>query len=157
MILAFDPGEKTGYACYNTKTKDLSYGLIKEKDTLQYMEQIGEVYQNNLPSVVLIEQPFVKFLSAAMSLARCTERIKIAVLLQFPDALIVDVPNLTWKKAIIGKGKVKKGKSFVISKDQTKKFVNQKFGLNLTDDNITDAIAISLYGEKLMEKCQERT
>jgi len=144
MILAFDPGNNTGYCAYDSDD-NIQFGLIKEEKTLQYMEQVAEVYANTRPEMVVIEKPFIgkKFSKSPLDIARCVERIKISILLQYPDAMIEEVSNSEWKKAIIGKGNCKK--------EETIKFINNKFHLNLKDNNITDAMALSLYGDYLLK------
>lgn len=144
MILAFDPGQYTGYCAYESGN-NIQFGLIKEERPLQYMEQIAEVYSNSRPELVVIEKPFIgnKFSKSPLDIARCVERIKIAILLQYPDAMIVEVSNSEWKKAIVGKGNCKK--------EETIKFINEKFHLKLKDNNVTDAMALSLYGDYLLK------
>lgn len=151
-VLSFDPGNITGW-CYSDKGLPVKYGIIKyKKNQFDYMAQVSGLYKFFLPEIVMIEEPFSnpQKPNVVSSLARCVERITIAVKLQFRDACIYEIPPAQWKKEFVGKGNA--GKQDVLEHVET------KFRLGLTElygkkaDNISDAIAIALVGEQMYER-----
>jgi len=147
MILAFDPGKQTGFAVMD-KGKLIEYGTIKQKTELKYLGEISELYIDIKPEVVFIEKPFAGRNPAAIcSLARTVEMIRIAVLQEYAEALIVELPPSEVKKAITGAGNAKK--------EQVKKMVEQIFketaGKDITFDQ-ADAIALAYMGERLLKQ-----
>lgn len=150
MILAFDPGKETGYAVID-KGKLIEYGTVKQTGELKYLGEISDLYLDITPEAVFIEKPFVgKNPVAICSLARTVQMIRIAVLTEYPEALIVEISPSEVKKAITGVGNAKK--------EQVKKMVEQIFkevaGKDITYDQ-SDAIAIAVTGERLYSQARK--
>jgi crossover junction endodeoxyribonuclease RuvC len=147
MILAFDPGKETGYAVID-KGKLIEYGTVRQTGELKYLGEISDLYLDITPEVVFIEKPFVGRNPVAIcSLARTVQMIRIAVLTEYPEALIVEVSPSEVKKGITGSGSAKK--------EQVKKMVEQLFketaGKDITFDQ-SDAIALAYMGERLLKQ-----
>jgi len=144
MVLGFDPGKQTGFAVIN-KGKLVGLGTIAQESELSYIDEITNLYCKVVPEVVFIEKPFCgRNPSAICSLARTVQMIRIAILQEYSDALIVELSPSEVKKGITGVGNAKK--------EQVKKMVEQLFP-EIRNKNITfdqaDAIAIAVMGERL--------
>lgn len=140
-ILGIDTGGKTGYAIIdkteienekaNAKIWDLvATGIIEFKPvtecksknrlatdgTLDYYAQIAALYRTYQPSFVVYESPFFgEFVSTIISLVQKVTIIKLAIRLEYPEALIIEVPPSEWRKSLgIKQPKRKKGEPSII-------------------------------------------
>jgi len=150
MVLGFDPGKATGFAVVDGGEL-VGLGTIVQESELSYIAEIKELYWKVEPEVVFIEKPFAgRNPSAICSLARTVQMIRIAILQEYPEALIVELSPSEVKKAITGAGNAKK--------EQVKKMVEQIFkevaGKDITYDQ-SDAIAIAYTGDRLCKEAEE--
>lgn len=130
-ILGIDPGGKTGYAIidvqklYNgedfaTIWDLVGTGMIKFKTPLDYHAQMTALYRTYKPSFVVYEQPHMgHFPKVVISLTEKVTIMKMAILLEYPEALIVETTPSEWRKVLgIKQPKRKKGEPSII-KDLT--------------------------------------
>lgn len=175
-ILSFDPGNSTGYAIIDkveianqsasAKIWDLvATGIIEFKPVtecksknrmatdgiLDYYAQAAALYRTYQPSFVVIESPFVgKFKNSVMPIVRDVTIIKLAIRLEYPEALIIDITPSEWRKTLgIKEPKRKKGEPSII-KDITRGVIADIMGVSpgtlamaYTEHEI-DAIGIAL-------------
>ena len=105
MILAFDPGNETGFAVVENK-KVIDCGIIyyhqkpklKHMDELLYIKAVKHLYEKYLPEITLIEQGFMgRYPSIVKALERKITLIKVGVKMCFPEALIKTTTPTEWK------------------------------------------------------------
>lgn len=138
MKLAFDPGDKTGYAVLD-KNKIIETGIIKYKTEMDYFHKIKNLYDNLLPDFVVVEQPFAgKFAKAVISLAKKVAIITLACKSRIEEALVVEIPPSEWKKKIGLKGNAKK--------EEIQEKIKELFDKELTEHE-ADAVGLALSVE----------
>lgn len=153
MVLGFDCGGNTGWGVINEKdNKLIEWGLVKGsgKNIIEYLEEIKSVYRKHLPDIVVIEEPFinVKKPTAVIPLVKFIQTVVIGVLEENRDALILFVSNKTVKKWVGGNGNCKKE---TVYNKVVKGFKLEGFNYEEYND-VTDAIALSLVGCKVLRK-----
>ena len=123
-ILSFDPGSKTGYAVidkievanqsasakiwdlvdtgvieFKPVTECKSKGRMATDGTLDHYAQVAALYKTYKPSFVVIESAFMgKFVNTITSLVQKVTTIKLAIRLEYPEALIIDTATSDWRK-----------------------------------------------------------
>lgn len=155
-ILGIDPGGKTGYAVIDVierknnlacaKIWDLvatgiiefkpvaeckSKGRLATDGTLDYYAQVTALYKTYQPSFVVIESAFMgEFVNTIISLVQKVTIIKLAIRLEYPEALIIDTAPSEWRKVLgIKEPKRKKGEPSII-KDITRGVIADIMGVS---------------------------
>ena len=144
MILAIDSSTTaTGY-CIRDKDKIVKYGVIKPNKTLSTIEKIiyiekelKALWYKYKPEYIIIEEMNVcRNMQTMRKLIGLIEHLDI----EFTklEALVIRVTPSSWRK-----GKIK-GKTRQELKEASRKYVKEKYGLDVSDDE-ADAIIISEY------------
>ena len=157
-ILSIDPGSKTGYAVidkievenqsglasakiwdlvatgvieFKPVTECKSKGRLATDGTLDYYAQVTALYKTYQPSFVVIESAFMgEFVNTIISLVQKLTIIKLAIRLEYPEALIIDVSPSEWRKALgVKEPKRKKGEPSIV-KDLTRGVLAEIMGLS---------------------------
>lgn len=135
---------ETGYAIYK-KNKLVDHGIfttekIKEnkenihsKKLLYIYMMLNKLKKDNKPDIIIIEDSFVRHNKATKALSK----VRGVAELVFADTEIILYPTRLIKKAITNNGNATK-------LDMINK-INKLYNLNLTNDNIADAIALGFY------------
>ena len=137
IIIAFDPGNVTGYAVFEGgKVKESGVIKFNATNPVKYLRKVQGLYTFFLPSAVFIEEPFIgPYPKAGISLSEKVGFIKSAIWLHYPDALIETINNRDVKKTVCGKANAKKAD--VIRR------INRLYKKKITNDNEADAVAIA--------------
>ena len=144
MILAIDSSTTaTGY-CIRDKNKIVKYGVIKPNKTLSanhriiYIEkELKALWHKYKPIYIIIEEMNVcRNMQTMRKLIGLIEHLDI----EFTklEALVIRITPSSWRK-----GKIK-GKTRQELKEASRKYVKEKYGLDVSDDE-ADAIIISEY------------
>lgn len=152
MVLGFDCGGSTGYALVDRNYKLLKYGIVKGSGEfiLNYLDEVRNLYRELKPEIVVIEEPFISGgkPTAVIPLVKFIQTVTIGVLMENSEALILSVSNKTVKKHVTGNGNNKKPVVFEKIVDRYK-LENFEFK---THNDITDAIALSVVGNMVLNK-----
>jgi Holliday junction resolvasome RuvABC endonuclease subunit len=141
-VLAIDTGTKTGFCVYDgeIKTSGVVSFAIKKKDKpglkfLRFRQWLETMIDDHRPDVIIYEEAF----QAGSSARRCyygfTTRLEETVCTS--NIRLTSVHSGTLKKYICGKGNAEKAEMIAA--------IRSKTGLNITEDNEADAIALALY------------
>jgi len=138
LLLSIDPAKHSGWSLINTQTKKVvNYGLIVCKNILQFDQDIENLLIKYQPAIdqFLIEEPTFKGynLKSYATLHDIFFLWKLNILKFCGNAKLDTITIQELNRFCHGfKRKVKK--------DYVRRYVNQKFKLNIKDDNITDSI-----------------
>ncbi|HNR65506.1 MAG TPA: hypothetical protein PKJ95_04340 [Atribacterota bacterium] len=154
MILAFDPGDHTGYCVMDDhriiETGEIRYPQkksIKHLEELIYMNNIGTIYEKYRPIAVIIEENFMgRFIAVVKALTKKLTLIRIAIKLRYEDALIITPTPSEWKALLDIPQKTKFDQRPEKEKVLTR--IKQLIpGYSIDNEHITDAVAMCLAYE----------
>jgi len=155
-ITGFDVSStSTGYATLSgSKLLKSGTGTIKTKSgddlcdrLVQFREQVIKILSKVKPDAVVIEDVYVRHRSVIIILAR------------FSGVILEAVAGLGYKPVLLEATKVRKALGIKNKKELVFAFVKEKFALDEytfgKDNDVTDAIALTLAYKKLLSEVKE--
>jgi Holliday junction resolvasome RuvABC endonuclease subunit len=150
-ILGLDLATCSGFAIINEKEEILLSGTYQlyKKDShhhklIDFKNFINNLISINQPDIIVIENVFQGVNCITTAFLNQLRGVAISSIPQDKELLLVSASSC--RKYVLGKGNLSKKEVF-----QT---INERFNLNYSfsrDNDITDAILLSLYGLKIIQ------
>lgn len=131
---------------YANDEKEEKY-ISRLEFVLEWARQFSTKIKNKKGSILVLENSFMSFNAYTFGLLKAMSGILFSEFYDKFETIRIIFPSVARKeagfKSMLPKGATRKAK-----KEEIVKWINSKFGTTETDDNITDAILLSLCGLK---------